>query len=386
MNLRDFILHSDYIYSIFETNYIDPIKENINNYGINDYPTHLENEINRLNERNRRRRARLLTDEEIEIANQEKIADKAIDDTFKNLLSSSKDIKTFINTFNKFEDFNNLITNNINKVNLAYLTSYKRITDNDYEDEIFNELNNKLEYLKQISLDYYTQITHSYNRVKNYLNDSINEIYTKLNECANITYNTFADKYNSISNKVQSIDKEESQISNETIQNTFVVGNQNQIITVNYSIFNMTKKTKFKYDLQFEDVGIKKPKVKMSISNQNKPRKVNFDMVKQSNGCGRVVESLEVEFNDVNYTMNVDFNTKSTDINLTSITNFQAYNYNKEIYQIEEKPFSQCYTVQGIKTCIEYTNCDDSDKKIISSKHSKTVEKVDEIENFIIKN
>ena len=148
----------------------------------------------------------------------------------------------------------------------------------------------------------------------------------------------------------------------------------------------MTKKTKFKYDLQFEDVGIKKPNVKMSISNQNKPRKVNFDMVKHSNGCGRIVESLEVEFNDVNYTMNVDFNTKSTDINLTSITNFQAYNYNKEIYQIEETTFSQCYTVQGIKTCIEYTNCDDNDKKIISSKHSKTVEKVEEIENFIIKN
>ena len=68
-------------------------------------------------------------------------------------------------------------------------------------------------------------------------------------------------------------------------------------------------------------------------------KKINFDVINILNGCGRIVEALEVEVNKVNYTMNVDFNTKSTDINLTTITNFEPYQYNKEIYQIEEKVF-----------------------------------------------
>ena len=81
------------------------MKENINSYGKNDYPDNLENEIIRQNERNRRLHQRLLTEEEIEIANQEKIADKAIDDTFKNLLKSSNNTKNFINSYEKFDEF-----------------------------------------------------------------------------------------------------------------------------------------------------------------------------------------------------------------------------------------------------------------------------------------
>ena len=76
------------------------------------------------------------------------------------------------------------------------------------------------------------------------------------------------------------------------------------------------------------------------------------DLIKSLNGCGRIVESIEIEVNDVNYTMNVDFNTKSNDINLTTITNFEAYQYNKEIYQIEEESFSECFFIQGINICI----------------------------------
>ena len=130
----------------------------------------------------------------------------------------------------------------------------------------------------------------------------------------------------------------------------------------------MTKQTKFKYDLEFEDDGIKKPNVKINIVNQNRPKKINFDVINTLNGCGRIVEALEVEVNNVNYTMNVDFNTKSTDINLSTITNFEPYQYNKEIYQNKEESYEDCFTVEGVHTCIDYTVCDDDDRKIISPK------------------
>ena len=98
-NLRDFIEQLNNIYLIFETNYMDKMNENINNYGINNYPEHLENEINRQN------------DEEIEIINQEKISEQAIDDIFKILLTSFNNTKTYINNFEKFDEFDKLITN-----------------------------------------------------------------------------------------------------------------------------------------------------------------------------------------------------------------------------------------------------------------------------------
>ena len=146
----------------------------------------------------------------------------------------------------------------------------------------------------------------------------------------------------------------------------------------------MIKKTKYKYDLRFEDIRMKKPNI--NIINQNKPKKINFDLIKSLNGCGRIVESIEIEFNDVNYTMNLDFNTQSKDINFTTITNFEAYQFNKEIYQIEEESFSECFFILGINICIEYTTCDYNERKIISTKQSKIVPKKEIVDNFIIKN
>ena len=142
-NLRDFIEQLNNIYLIFETNYMDKMNENINNYGINNYPEHLENEINRQN------------DEEIEIINQEKISEQAIDDIFKILLTSFNNTKTYINNFEKFDEFDKLITKYINKINSAYKLSQKIIADNNYEEEINNILNDKLEFLKQMNLNYY---------------------------------------------------------------------------------------------------------------------------------------------------------------------------------------------------------------------------------------
>ena len=205
-NLRDFIEQLNNIYLIFETNYMDKMNENINNYGINNYPEHLENEINRQN------------DEEIEIINQEKISEQAIDDIFKILLTSFNNTKTYINNFEKFDEFDKLITKYINKINSAYKLSQKIIADNNYEEEINNILNDKLEFLKQMNLNYYKQINESYYKVKNYLIKSINDINTELNECTNITYSTLEDKYISISKEVESFNKEELEISQEIIK------------------------------------------------------------------------------------------------------------------------------------------------------------------------
>ncbi len=42
------------------------------------------------------------------------------------------------------------------------------------------------------------------------------------------------------------------------------------------------------------------------------------------------------------------YNIKWKDINLATINNFEVYQYNEEIYQIEEECFSEYLFIQGI--------------------------------------
>ena len=384
-NQRDFIEQTNNIYSRFSNNYIKKMKENINDYGINDYSYNLENEIDKLNEKNRKNIKDILTDEEIKIINQEKIADKTIDDIFKNLLTFSNNTKTYINVFEEFDKFDKLITKYINKVNSAHKSSQKIIFDKNYEKNIHKTLNEKLEYITQMNLDYYKQINESYYRLKKYLIESVHDIDNGLNECANITYNTFKDKYNEILKETTSFDNEELEISEEINQDSFEIQMQNQKIIVNYKIPNLVKNARIKYDLQFENVEIKNPKIKASIINENKPKKINFDLIRIMNGCGKIVEAYEVEFNDVNNTMNIDFNIKSRNINFTTINNIESYQFSKEVYQIEEEIHSNCYFIQNIFICIHNTFCDEDDKKIISAKKYKIISQNKNV-NTIIKN
>ncbi len=367
-NPRDFIEQTNNTYSRFYNNYIEKMKKNINDYGTTHYPANLEKEIYKLNEKNNRNLEDNLTD-----GNKEKIADKSIDDTFKQLLTFSNNTKTYINTFEKFDEFDKLVIKYINKVNSAYKSSQKIIFNKDYDENVLKILNDKLDYLKNISLDYYKQINESYYKIKNYLIESIHDINNGLNECANITYSTFKDKYNEISKETESFDNEEFEISEENNQDSFEIGMQNQITIVNYKISNLVQNIKIQYDLEFDNAQIMKPKIKASIINQSKPKKIDFGFIRTMNGCGKIIEAVEVEFNDVNYTMNVDFNTQSKETNLTAITNSQSYQLSKEVYQIEEEIHSNCYFVQEVIICIHKTLCNEDDKKIISAKQSKII-------------
>ena len=224
-----------------------------------------------------------------------------------------------------------------------------------------------------MNLDYYKLINESYYKLKNYLIESIGDINNGLNECANITYSTFKDKYIKISKETESFDDEELEIFEEINQDSYEIGMQNQITIVNYKISNMIKNIKIKYDLEFENVQIKKPNIKASIINQIKPKKINFDFIRTMNGCGKIIENVEVEFNDVNYTMNVDFNIQTKDTNFTTIINSESYQLSTEVYQIEEEIRSNCYSIQEVIICIHNTFCNEDDKKIISNKKSKII-------------
>ena len=383
-NDKEFVEKLNNTFINIDKKYIKNINESIEEYGKENYPNNLEIEIDRQTKRYLRRLERLLTEEEIENEHKEKIADKTIDDTFSKLLTSSNNTKRFINSFEKFSDFDSIINENINKLNTAYKYSLKRIKDNNYVEETYNNLTSILSQLKQTTLDYYKNINNSFYILKSHLKNSIENIDDNLNKCANITYTTFAEKYENIS--IDSSINSTSDKIKANVQDSLIVENQGKITTVNYTASNILEKAKFFFDYNYNKEGdIKKPKLKASVINQSKPEKIYFKFINKKPFEGDIIERVEVEPNNVNFTINLNYNTSTHNlIYVTTIVDFESYKYSREKIQMVEQIKYTSFIIDDIvyeDFEIVYT---EDNPKVLSSKKEKTIEKQSIIDESVV--
>ena len=366
-----FIEKADLINEEIKKKYINIIHEAIDNYGKEEYPNILEKEINRQSQTIKRRRNRLLTEEEIENDYKEKIADKALDDTLLKILLFSNNTKKFIDNYENFEAFDKIINENINKLNIAYKKSLKLIKENYYTEDVYNELHTKLMELKNFTFDYFSSINESFSDLKTYLKTSINDIYNNINTCANLTYITFSEKYENLS-KTKEINSE-TDTNLDKLTDSFIVDNQNKITTVNFTISKISKKAKFKFKVEYENEGeIKKPIVTASIINESGPKLIDFTFIQPQESAGDIIERVNIQPNNVNFTMNIHYTTKTKDLYITSITDFESYSYSTELIQktLDEK--DDTLIVDGI-TLNSYFYEDNDEEIILSSKKNKII-------------
>ena len=354
-----------------KNNYINPMNNSINNYGIDDYANNLNAKINQ-------KTLRLLQNNENENLYEKKVADKSIDETFHKLLNNSNNVNNFINTLEKFDEFETKIQKNIENLNSAYKSTKNLIIKNEYQEEIDQLVTNKLEHLNNLTLDYYNQINENYLQLKNYLKSSIQEIDNLLNLCANKTFSTFVDKYYEISNETQNKDnvQEEEEIDENIFEESL---RQNTQYYTKAIIKNLKKKAKFKFEFNFDEINnLKMPKVYAHVINLSKPKKIDMQIYSNLDECSKNVDAYEVEFQNVNYTLVLDFNTDSNDIITTVVTDFDAYQISEERYT-EGKKIGQinCDINNPLLICISETDnlCNHSAKEEVMKKSSKTVEK-----------
>lgn len=377
-NDAEFIEKSDASYNEIKEKYIENINSGIIDYGKEEYLDKLEKEIGRISDKIRRRRERLLSEEEIENDRRERIADKAIDNTFSKLLSSSKNTKKFIDNLEKFDNFDKIINENINKLNIAYKKSSNRIKENNYIEEVNNNLTTRLSNLKNITLEYYTNINNSFYNLRNYLKNSINDIYNDLYQCANITYRTFAGKYENLS-KVEQINTTIDNTFGEEIKDSKIIDNQGKITTVNYTISNIMKKAKFLFNFELEEEGgIKKPRLKASVINLSRPGKIKIKFINSQPETGDIIQYVDVDTQNANFTININYNTSSKDLYVTNIVDFESFQFSKELVKLplnSEEMEENCYWMDGVKFC-DYTEGEYSEDnpEILSSKKEQIIE------------
>ena len=377
-----FIEKADLINEEIKMKYINNINEAIDNYGKEEYPNILEKEINRQSQIIKRRRNRLLTEKEIENDYKEKIADKALDDTLLKILVFANNSKKFIDNYENFNVLDKIINENINKLNIAYKKSLKLIKDNYYSEELNNKLYTKLMELKNYTFDYFSSINESFSDLKAYLKSSINDIYNNLNQCANLTYITFSEKYENIS-KTEEFNLE-TDINLGKITDSFIVDNQNKITIVNYTISEISKKANFTFKIDYEEEGeIKKPIVTATIINESRPKQIEFRFIQSQELAGDIIEKVNIEPNNANFTMSIYYTTKAKDLYVTTITDFESYSYSTELVKKLVNEKDDNLNLDGINLYSVY--CEPNEDEIpISSPKNKNVPRKAYVEESIV--
>ena len=374
-NIENFMNQRDAKYKTLKEDNIDLIYNEIENYGKteSEYKNILQNNINKIEGR----RLRILTGEEtnedIIKGFQETISDKAIDDNFRKLIISSENSINYFQSFESFDEFENTITKYMKKLNLSYTDSRNIIYNSYKDDDLYDILIEKLDKLFNHSYNYYKDVNESFTSLRKYIEDSLKEIDNLINKCANITYNTFEDKYEEISNDCDSIDKELNDLDETkyTMNKTSISENTEYNITAD--ITALRKKAKFKFSLKTEkEYKIKKAKVQAGIESGIKPENIKFEISSPFGTCGKNYYKVEVDFGNVNYTTNLDFDTQSTVINVTTITNFQQYYYIIGKYRVEDAEDVDCDDFLGINLCLDH-ECDEDNPTIIESPTKKHI-------------
>ena len=167
----------------------------------------------------------------------------------------------------------------------------------------------------------------------------------------------------------------------DKISDSIIIENQNRITTVNYTISQILKKVQFKFKLEYdEEGGIKKPKLTLSIINMSWPKKIEFQFINPYEASGDIIEKINIEPNNVNFTMSLYFTTKSKNLYVTRFIDFESYEYNIELIQMQGDE-EKCIFLEGFYFCyIEHTK---KNPKLLSKQKGK-IQRLAFIEEFVV--
>ena len=212
------------------------------------------------------------------------------------------------------------------------------ITKNKYNDEINTFLNEKVLALQTFLQNYYNQIYSKFNTFYYYLEGDINSIYYNLNEISICTRAILNSEYVKIYNKTKPIDYKYSNYIEK--YNKPIEHEQNadhMTIKGNASIYNIKEYAEFKLDIILEGRYFIRPKVKGRIVDKSIPERVELNIYSDCGKCCKEGYLYNITMNDSNYTMTVEYDTKTNNINITTYTNIEKYNITEIMYSFKQK-------------------------------------------------
>ena len=97
------------------------------------------------------------------------------------------------------------------------------------------------------------------------------------------------------------------------------------------------------------------------MNNHIRPKKLILQISEPISNCGKDFIEININFNNITYSTNLKFDTKSTLINVTMVSDFESFIFSIGRFKIENSDDTDCFCILGICGCIEI-KCDENNK------------------------
>ena len=199
-----------------------------------------------------------------------------------------------------------------------------------------------------------------------------------MNQCANITLTTFTKKYKEILDKVKPLNTMKKD-KIDLFEDEKDVKIQNYQITINTKIENILQEAEFNYNYHYDQnyiSGIKFPNINTNLINLMRPKKATFNIIKDITDCAQEIETIEINFNNVNYSVSLEFNPDSQDVISKIIGLFDDYEYTVERYNTSDTTEVICTgnNYHTIQICYPGI-CTNAKDHVLVPLHKETVKK-----------
>ena len=384
INTTDFYNICHEIMDYFGLHFYNPIISDLNYYNTPSYEENLEKKRDEILGG---KKLRLLNEDgeeekNIELKRQET---QDVEDTFDQLYSLAFNMKNTLYLCLECNSITLQSSNNNYRMSLAYKILKVWIKRNRYSKNIQKFLLNSLDELYYILLIYYTNINLGITDLRGHMIYYSEKIFTLVLSTRLTTAHTLNKEYQIILDSTKDFNITYYNLTKREKDYEYKHKTEHMINRALVTFTGIKEYTEFQFET-FLKTGrglFKTPYVKARIVDTTRPEEMVLNVRAEYGFCGRTSFMYNANFSDANYTLTLDYNTKTNNINITTYTNFEKYYYDTKMYQIPEQYSMENisyfgYTISFLKQCYS------QDKRTLSNVKGNEIEEKHYNETMII--
>ena len=211
------------------------------------------------------------------------------------------------------------------------------INNNKYNEEINSFLIGKVNSLNITLYNYYNQIYNKFAQYKNFWIGDMDNLYSYLSSCAQSTRFVLNSEYQKIYKETKLINTKYLNFIQKFDQKIEYESKADHMTNyANADIFNINEYAEYKLDLILEGTNYLRPKVKGRIVDKTKPGKLNLDIYSKCGKCCIEGHTYNITLNNANYTTTVEYDARTSSINITTYENIEKYYFTEITYRKEQ--------------------------------------------------
>ena len=346
INITEFLYKCRELMKYFKIDFYDPILKALEDYNTPSYQINLEAQRDKyLNKKELRRLVEGDEDEKtIELKRQES---KDVEETFTQLYQLTEKTRSYFLVCFECDHLSKTESFYLLKTSFVYKTISYWIKKNRYSKNIHKFLIGKLDSLYTILIGYYSNVKLGLSEKRIHMMYYMDIIYTKVINTRLITANTLNKKYEEVLAGTKSFNVTYSDNNERDEFYEYKHETEHMINKASASFSGIKEYSEFQFETFLTGGLFKTPSIKARIVDKTRPEKLNLNVRAEYGFCGRTSFIYKVDFNEANYTMTIDYDTKSNNIDIITYTNFDKYNYTSQMYQIPDKYEMDSITYMG---------------------------------------